>query len=113
MACVRLGKDTTNIFGGVGKFIAETYGGCLQVPYSVYVLLCEDGSFYTGYTRHLKRRVGQHMNGRGARYTRIHKPKALVYHEEFKSRAEAMKRERGIKRLKHKEKIRLIKSRKE
>jgi putative endonuclease len=58
---------------------------------------CDDGSFYTGYCRNLSRRVKQHVMGRGARYLRIHKPRELVYVEEFGSRVEAMRRERCIK----------------
>jgi putative endonuclease len=80
------------------------------MPYYVYVLLCDDGSFYTGYTRNVNTRLRRHLNGRGARYTRIHKPKRLVYTEEFGSRAEAMKRERRLKKLKHAEKSRLMRS---
>ena len=77
------------------------------VPYHVYVLLCEDGSYYTGYAKDLDLRLRRHMKGAGARYTRLHKPKRLVYTEEFDTIREAMKREREIKRLSHEEKIRL------
>jgi putative endonuclease len=80
------------------------------MPYYVYVLLCDGGSFYTGYARNVNSRMRLHMNGRGARYTRIHRPRKLVYVEEFGSRAEAMKRERRLKRMRHDEKSRLIKS---
>lgn len=79
------------------------------MPYYVYVVLCKDGSFYTGYTKDVDSRIKLHMKGKGARYTRIHKPKRLVYTQEFTSRAEAMKRERQIKRLRHPQKLRLIK----
>jgi len=51
-----------------------------------------------------------HMNGKAARYTRMHRAKKIVYVEEFGSRAEAMKREKWIKRLKHSQKLALIKS---
>jgi putative endonuclease len=50
-----------------------------------------------------------HMNGKGARYTRMHLPKELVHVEEFNSRAEAMKRERTIKRMNHRQKLELNK----
>ena len=80
--------------------------------YYVYVLLCADGSFYTGYARDLDARVRQHMNGNGARYTRLHRPKRLVYTEEFRTRSEAMKRERMIKRLSHDKKRVLCRLRK-
>ena len=80
------------------------------MPYYVYVLQCQDGSFYTGYTKNVDSRVRLHKNGQGARYTRIHKLKRLVYVEEFATRAGAMKRERGIKRLKHEQKKRLARA---
>jgi len=52
------------------------------------------------------------MKGKGARYTRIHKPQKIVYSEELNSRAEAMKRERKLKRLRHNQKLKLINSKK-
>jgi putative endonuclease len=79
------------------------------MPYCVYVLLCDDGSFYTGYTKNLDARTKLHLNGRGARYTRMHKPRRLVYVEEFGSISEAMKREKKVKKLNHREKLELIK----
>jgi putative endonuclease len=81
------------------------------MTYYVYVVLCEDGTFYTGYTTDLDRRMKLHMNGKGARYTRTHLPKRLVHVEEFESRAEAMKRERVIKRMNHRQKLELNKFR--
>lgn len=81
------------------------------MPYYVYVLLCEDGTFYTGYTKNLDSRMKLHMNGNGARYTRMRKPKRLVYAEEFGSISQAMKREKGIKRLSHNQKLKLAKQR--
>ncbi len=74
----------------------------------VYVLLCEDGSYYTGYAKDVSSRVRQHMRGTGARYTKLHRPKKLVYIEEFDTRREAMKREIEIKKLSHDEKQKLV-----
>ncbi len=79
------------------------------MPYYTYVLLCKDGSLYTGYTKNVDKRIKLHIKGKGARYTRLHKPERLVYIEELNSRAEAMKRERTIKRLGHKQKLQLAK----
>jgi len=79
------------------------------MPYYVYLLLCEDGSFYTGYTKNLDLRMKLHMNGKGARYTRLRKPRRLVYTEEFNSIGQAMMREKRIKRLSHHQKLRLAK----
>lgn len=58
----------------------------------------------------MKSRFRLHLNGKGARYTRMHKPKDLVYVEEFDSRSEAMKREKRIKKLDHGQKTKLTKS---
>jgi len=81
------------------------------MSYYVYIIRCVDGSFYTGYSRNVDRRVRQHVKGKGARYLRIHRPEALVHVEEFGSRAEAMRRERRVKLLSHSQKLRLAKSR--
>jgi len=80
----------------------------LIVSYYVYVLLCEDGSYYTGYAKDIESRVKQHMRGVGARYTKLHRPKRIVYAEEFDTIREAMKREREIKKLSHDEKHRIV-----
>ena len=76
--------------------------------YYVYILLCRDGSLYTGHAKNVERRLEMHKKGRGARYTRIHEPEKLVYVEKFESRGEAMRRERQIKTLSHDKKQQLI-----
>lgn len=81
------------------------------MPYYVYILLCRDGSYYTGYTKDVEYRVKQHKKGQGARYTRMREPEKMVYVEVFNSRSEAMKREREIKSMSHSEKQRLANSR--
>lgn len=40
----------------------------------VYIILCEDNSYYTGITNNLINRFKKHSNGRGAYYTKFHKP---------------------------------------
>ena len=80
------------------------------MPYYAYILLCKDGSYYTGYAKNVEQRVEQHKKSQGARYTRMRGLKKMVYVEEFNSRSEAMKREREIKSLSHSEKHRLINS---
>ncbi|MEI0580325.1 GIY-YIG nuclease family protein [Brachyspira pilosicoli] len=42
--------------------------------YYVYILLCDDGSYYTGVTNNLKERFIKHSEGKGAKYTKSHKP---------------------------------------
>jgi len=80
------------------------------VPFYVYILLCVDGSFYTGYTKNLDKRTRLHESGKGARYTRAHKPERVAYVELFETRAKAMKRERAIKKLSHQQKLELVNS---
>ena len=80
------------------------------MPFYVYILLCRDGSFYTGYTKNLDERTKLHESGKGARYTRMHKPERVAYVELFNSRAKAMKREKAIKKLSHQQKLNLINS---
>ena len=82
----------------------------MRVPFYVYILLCRDGSFYTGYTKDLNERTKQHENGKGAKYTKAHRPQKLAYFELFSSRSSAMKRERAIKKLTHQQKQELINS---
>jgi len=76
----------------------------------VYILQCTDGSFYTGYTKNLAERTKQHENGKGAKYTKSHKPQKIAYVEDLDSRSQAMKRERAIKKLSRQQKIDLINS---
>lgn len=80
------------------------------MSYYVYIILCKGGSFYTGSTGDLDKRMKLHINGKGAKYTKMHRPKKIVYSEEFGSRAEAMRREKSIKRLNHRKKLQLINS---
>jgi len=70
-----------------------------------------DGSFYTGYTKNIDARTRLHVNGKGARYTKMHRPKRVAYVELFDSQAKAMKREREIKKMTHQQKLNLINSR--
>lgn len=76
----------------------------------VYLLLCGDGSLYTGITTDLTRRCEQHNAGTGARYTRSRLPVRMVYHEIQATHSLALKRELAIKALSRTEKEALIKS---
>jgi len=72
-----------------------------------YVVQCSDGTYYTGWTEDLERRVAAHNAGRGARYTRSRRPVRLVYYELCADRSGAMQREATLRRLSHREKARL------
>ncbi len=74
----------------------------------VYVLRCSDGSYYTGHTDDLEKRIGQHQSGEIEGYTSTRLPVQLVLTEEFPSRAEALVCERQIKGWSRKKKEALI-----
>ena len=76
--------------------------------YYVYILLCADGSYYTGYSNNPAHRLVEHQKGRGAKYTRMHRPSRMVYLRRHKTRRAAMMQERKIKNLTHEAKRRLI-----
>lgn len=75
-----------------------------QCSWWVYLLRCGDGTFYTGITTDLLRRLAEHGGGRGARYTRGRLPVRLVWHLACASRAEAAAAEYRVRRLRAAEK---------
>jgi len=74
----------------------------------VYVLECSDGTYYTGYTTDVERRVAEHDAGDGAKYTRGRTPVELVYTESFETQSAAMSREYELKQLSRAEKEALV-----
>jgi len=74
----------------------------------VYVLVCADDTYYTGYTTDPERRVAEHDAGEGAKYTRGRTPVELVHVEAFDSRGDALSREHEIKSLSRAGKERLV-----
>ncbi|PSQ24632.1 endonuclease [Halobacteriales archaeon QS_9_67_17] len=74
----------------------------------VYVLVCADDTYYTGYTTDPERRVAEHDAGEGAKYPRGRTPVELVHVETFDSRGDALSREHEIKSLSRAEKERLV-----
>ncbi len=75
-----------------------------------YILLCSDGSLYTGSTKNLDLRLKQHQNGAGANYTSKRLPVELVYYEEFQRIDKAFYREKQIQGWSKKKKQALIES---
>jgi putative endonuclease len=80
----------------------------------VYVLRCANGSLYTGVTTDVTRRVKEHNGeggkGKGAKYTKAHRPVKLVYQEIVTSRSEAQIREAQLRKLSKLEKEQLVSS---
>jgi len=81
-----------------------------QQDYWVYILLCDNNTYYTGYTNNLEKRYLSHVNGTGGcKYTRSFKPIHIAQSWKLVgSKAEAMKMERTIKKLSHSQKKALI-----
>jgi putative endonuclease len=75
-----------------------------------YILECSDGTFYTGITTDINRRVKEHNgdNKKGAKYTKFKRPVILKYFEEVANQSEARKRENAIKHFARKKKLLLI-----
>ena len=67
------------------------------MAYFVYMLECGDGSYYTGFTTDVERRVKTHNAGKGAKYTKTRLPVKVIHTEEFATKEEAMSREWHIK----------------
>lgn len=75
----------------------------------VYIVECNDGTFYAGSTNDLEKRLHQHNNLKsGAHYTKIRRPVKLAYSRACSSYAVARKREAAIKRMSREEKLKLI-----
>ena len=77
----------------------------------LYVLLCADGTYYTGITKDTKRRLHEHNNTkRGAKYTKVRRPVSLVFKKSFKDRSAAQKAEHIFKRYNRARKKQIIDS---
>lgn len=75
----------------------------------MYILQCADGSYYTGSTRNLLRRIREHETGEGSKYTKKRLPVKLVYVEEFNRIDHAFYREKQVQNWGRKKKEALIK----
>ena len=68
-------------------------------PWLLYLLECENGSYYAGITTDLERRFAEHVFGIGARYTRANPPARVVAVKAFPDRASASRAEAALKKL--------------
>ena len=71
----------------------------------MYVVECCDGTYYTGYTTDVKKRIAVHNSGKGAKYTRARLPVKLIYAQGFDSTEEAMSAEALFKRKTRPQKV--------
>ena len=80
----------------------------MDKPYFMYVLLTENDSLYCGYTDDVEKRFEKHKTGLGAKYTKSHKPKEIVFTKKFATKSDAMKAEYKFKKLDRKSKLMVI-----
>lgn len=73
----------------------------------VYLLRCVDDSLYCGWTTNIAKRYEKHVNGKGAKYTRAHKPMEVYYLEVLQDASSARKREYEVKQLSRSQKLEL------
>ena len=87
-ACRQAGKTRTT-----NPPLPEGWRSC----WYTYVVECDDGSFYKGFTDDLMRRYEEHCRGIGAEHTKKHKPRQLYYWEQHSTRGAAIAREKYLK----------------
>ena len=77
-------------------------------PFFVYILRCSDGSYYTGHTDDLEKRMVEHEHGAIPGHTSVRRPVQLVWSDEMETRDDAIQREMQIKRWSRAKKDALI-----
>jgi predicted GIY-YIG superfamily endonuclease len=75
------------------------------MPFTLYILLCCDGTLYVGHTDDMVARMERHDLGQGSAYTSSRRPLKLLHTEEFESRYEALAMERKLKGWSHSKKL--------
>lgn len=77
--------------------------------WSLYIVECCNGAYYTGIAKDVDARIKKHNDGKGAAYTRAHRPVKLIYQETCANRPSALIREWEVKSLSRKKKEALVK----
>jgi putative endonuclease len=78
------------------------------MDWSVYIIICSDGSLYTGISKDVQRRFSEHQAGKGAKYFRGRQPLRIAYQEAGYNQSSASKREATIKKMSRVEKLSFI-----
>ena len=80
----------------------------METVWYLYILRCKDGTYYTGITTDVEKRLEAHRSGKGAKYTRGRGPLELVYSEACQDHSHALKRECEVKKLSKEQKLQMI-----
>lgn len=75
-----------------------------ETPWFLYMIECVDGSIYTGIAVDVASRYHAHASGKGAKYTKSHKPRELLLAVRYPNRSIASKAEYEFKKLSAKQK---------
>ena len=76
-----------------------------EKKWCVYILECLDGSYYTGITNDLTKRMDAHKSGKGSKYVLSRGFRCLLCSKNYLSRSEALRAEYEIKQLPKNEKL--------
>ncbi len=71
-------------------------------PWFVYILECKDGSYYTGITTDLERRLHEHQSGKGSKYVKNRGARNYIFIQQVDNRSIASRIEYDIKQLNRK-----------
>ena len=80
------------------------------MPFYVYILRCADGSYYTGHTDELDRRLAQHSDGTASGYTSKRRPLELLWATDCQTRDQAFELEKQIQGWSRKKKEALMRA---
>ncbi|WP_214829951.1 GIY-YIG nuclease family protein [Exiguobacterium algae] len=79
-----------------------------MLKHYTYIVECSDGTYYTGYTTDIEKRLSAHNAGKGAKYTKPRLPVRLCYVKSFPTKREAMQYEWSVKQLTRAQKEQLM-----
>ena len=79
-----------------------------ESKFYVYIVECNNGTYYTGSTNNLEERLKLHNDGHGAKYLRGKSPVELIYAKEYRYYKNALHAERNIKKLTRAQKEELV-----
>jgi putative endonuclease len=83
----------------------STNSGKINKLYWLYFILCQGDGVYIGVTKDVSKRYSQHLTGKGALYTKTHPPIKLLFSLPIGTRAEAMRQEKSLKKMRADKKL--------
>jgi putative endonuclease len=78
--------------------------------YYFYVLLCADNSLYGGFTTDVAKRFATHVAGKGAKYTKVHRPLKVLFSQSFDNKHDALHAEWAFKHQSRQRKLAFLKT---